>query len=244
MRRYVSRLWFAIWGFVTLALKPVTDINNWWNAGIIVVTYATPRLLPWWKGASAVTQGLVYVGITAFLFLVAGVKLEHRKRLRDEVSFVIETPDLFPLPHDQREKQTSIRVLNQGAPGVFRASLSSDVEGIDVPRYGRGTVLAWEGHSEKVVELGRCDTATLRVSVYDDAFPKLRFFIPPSPDTGSTYGIGLLLTPMSRRITYRLTVRETRTDVAHTAEITMTLDDQKRLLSVTKIDVENRDPRC
>jgi hypothetical protein len=133
------------------------------------------------RSRRAVADRAVGVLITAFLFLIAGVRLQREKLESEKVAF-----NLQALPARRWGTNPAwiqhIEVTNLGPASTFQARVYSNVSGVDDPHYGKGIVLAWEQPGEDRVELGRGDSARIRLARFipsDEADRvAFRFFVP------------------------------------------------------------------
>jgi hypothetical protein len=228
----------SLWGqsavlFVRAVFRPVPGWNDAVNAlaslagvvGISILGGATApnqhgqhhgfELWPW-----GVVLGLV---VLVALVVWAGARSYHEQVLDDQVR--IEVHALLPLVIPDSHVQLSARITNQGLAGDFRATISSDLRGVEYPSYGLGTVIAWEGENRKELHLGRGDTGTLRLArLHEDDQRRFRVIIPPSPDNPNVYGAGLPMVAPSGQIAFELTFRHVDRDVAFRYEATVQLD--------------------
>ena len=109
--------------------------------------------------------------------------------------------------------------------------MASDVEGVPMSFYGRGTAIAWEGTFEKDIHLGRGDTSTLRVARFYPSLVMLRFVISPSPDNPVNYGEGLPLDISSGRVEFDLAVRDAERDQVASRRMKLQFDDGGALVA-------------
>jgi hypothetical protein len=225
--------------FLATAIRPIPGAVSWYfNIPSSVLALAAGSLIGAKAGTHSATGetetpvftfwpwGVVGLLIGAFLLVLwAGVRLEFEKVRREVVSINFEA---FPAEQNHGQLGTEwvqqIRVTNLGPPGHFTAVLGSDVEGLTKQNYGEGTELAWEQRAETARLIGRGQTATIRMATFaahpSGSGARLRLWIPPSPYSGSQYGVGSLEeTTPTGQISFELHVRDVERDVVQSRRI-------------------------
>ncbi len=188
--------------------------------------------LIWRLGWPGVAAGVV---IVATLFLIAGVRLEMEKREAEKVELVFEAPPAQKWGTNPAWIQ-HIEVTNRGPASTFQARIHSHVYGGDDPHYGKGVVLAWEQPGEDRVELGRGDSARIRLAAFspsDEARRfSFRFFVPPqSRHAHSTdqYIAGAeQMTAIGADLLFDLRVRDMERDVSRERRVRVKFADDAR----------------
>lgn len=213
--------------FVWFALKPAPRwVNDVWGFVVALVLLVGAGALG--DAVSGWPEGFVFLGLMLIgLVVIAGVRLQRSKDKADEVSLTFEDPYLADIGIGWQ--QLVVRVINNGAPSRFRASLLSDVSGISMPRYGRGVAIAWEQNATRDIELGTGETGTLRVA---RAYPKgsqnsvgiVRFVVPPGPDNPTAYGEGLPHPIEGASIIFDVGVRDVERDQVRSRTIEWDFD--------------------
>jgi hypothetical protein len=105
-----------------------------------------------------------------------------------------ETVDIEPEDSQQWGESSDwvqhILVTNRGRRGKFRASVTSDIEGLD-RKYGKGMRLLWEQSNSDELELGRNEQGRLRLASFQWSADRVeaRFFAIPTSRhaTGTGY---------------------------------------------------------
>jgi|SRR5579862_1698959 len=125
-----------------------------------------------------------------------------------------------------------IRVTNNGAGGRFRATLASDIAGVEQVPYGKGVVLAWEQSRDYEKSLGRGDAGAIRVC---SGFPTptngpdgvfFRLWTPPSPHGGSSgsYEIGTVQPAVGSEVSFFLKIATVDEDVSERFHVHLRFD--------------------
>ncbi len=214
-RKVVARWARSTANFTWFAFRPFPRaVNDVWGFVVALALLLGAGALG--NAVSGYPEGFVLFGAALVLLIcIAGVRLQRAKDRAGEVSLTFEDPYLADIGLGWQ--QLVVRVINNGTASRFRASLLSDVNGISMPRYGRGVAIAWEQNSTRDIELGTGETGTLRVA---RAYPKagknpvghVRFVIPPGPDNPVAYGEGLPHPIESASIAFEIGVRDVERD--------------------------------
>src|SRR5712692_71856 len=221
--------------FLLAALLPVgRRVNTLGNvaqvASVLAATLGLPALSAKVGSVRLWPFGvLIGLAVLVAVLFIAGVRLELEKARGELVSIKFEA---FSPPQGEEalgvEWVQQIRVTNLGPPSHFTAVIGSDVKGLASQNYGAGTELAWEQTAEKEKWLGHGQTTTIRMATFaanrsgDGTW--IRFWIPPSPYSGTQYGVGSLETAPSREISFELHVRDVKRDVVRARKVHVTCD--------------------
>jgi hypothetical protein len=198
----------ASFQFLFLALRPLPMAwNSFLNTGTGVLGLLAAGVLGARQGAEEGKAEPLFAiwpwGVVGFLIgaaallTLAGVRLEVDTLKREEIAFDVTPLDPATGARDFSDAEWSqlLMVANNGPAGSIRVTVGSHLTGVQNPNYGKGVAFAWEQIGSRDNRLGRGDVGNLKLtssyhsSETDDLV--VRLWVPPSPHTSGTYGIGI-----------------------------------------------------